>query len=178
MTLRELLTAVLDTGGLHRVAEFIQREYYSEYTCRQAICDRITDVILEIVSLDGNHILKQDNTLQLTTYDVIVDGDSTEQSVHVGLFEHSTKDKYSLDLIPWNQLIDLPVENKISTDLHETAAHIIWEITFWGITAREIDKQIDHMQHIRDEQEQADGEIIGQLIEWDDIQQEFTKNER
>lgn len=175
MTLRELLTVVLDTGGLHRVAEFIQREYYSEYTCRQAICDRITDVILEMVSLDGNHVLKQDNTIQLTTYDVIVDGGSTEQSIHVGLLEHSTEDKFSLDLIPWNQLIDLPVENKTPTDLHETVAHIIWEITFWGTTAHEIDKQIDHMQQIRDEQEQADGESIGRLVEWDDIQQEFTK---
>lgn len=178
MTLRELLTVVIDTGGLHRVAKIIQEKYYSEHTSDQAICDRITDVILELVSLEGDQTLKQDNSIRLTEYTTIVADGPDEQTIHVGLFEHSTESKFALDLIPWNQLIDLTVKNETPTDLHETVAHIVWEVTFWGTTAQEIDKQIELMQQSRDELEQADGELVGQLIEWDDIQQEFTKNER
>ena len=51
------------------------------------------------------------------------------------------KEVYALAFCPWSDLIDMPVS--CPQDVHRSVllSHILWEITFWGFTQIDIEKQ-------------------------------------
>ena len=48
---------------------------------------------------------------------------------------------YAIDFCPWGDLIDMPVICKEVIDRKDLLSHILWEITFWGFTEFDIEKQ-------------------------------------
>ena len=48
---------------------------------------------------------------------------------------------YSIDFVPWEDLIDLEIHNCAKMDDTTALAHILWEITFWGFSDSAINKE-------------------------------------
>ena len=70
--------------------------------------------------------------------------DDDDEFIDVHMMDKSG-DKWGVDFSDWNELIDIPIDDKISTELSEMLAHVLYEITWWGMTARSIDDQRDDM---------------------------------
>jgi len=48
---------------------------------------------------------------------------------------------YSFDFIEWRDIIDMEILKTVKISDIECLAHILWEITFWGFSEEEIEKQ-------------------------------------
>jgi hypothetical protein len=63
--------------------------------------------------------------------------------IDVFLCDEKKNETFALDFFPWSKLIDMNIKREASPELtnDEVLAHILWEITFWGYTESEIEKQ-------------------------------------
>lgn len=57
------------------------------------------------------------------------DGD---KFIDVCLLNKTNNETYSIDFLPWENLIDKEIETNLKLTPEKIAAHILWEITFWG----------------------------------------------
>ena len=162
MTLREYLTSVMDTGGLNRVGTCIHKLYYTEYDSDQHVCDNYTEVIQELLQLRADDTLSKDNEICVKTYEVVCPNLKTgyEECVHVGIREISTDSRYSIDLVPWEQLINMHVYLECDIDLIELVSRILYEITFWGWSSEDIHREIAKTKQTMLELEDGAGELI------------------
>lgn len=165
ITLRECLNMVFETGGIHNVTSKLYEKYYTKNDSKQAVCERYTGVMQDLLQLNisknnSDKIVVREYVMHTTTSS---DKYVQENTVHVGLRDESNAD-YSIDLVPWNEIIDLKVLNETDLDMHHVIACILWEITFWGFTHKEINKQIKKLKKSIDDIESGKTK----LIEWDD----------
>lgn len=61
--------------------------------------------------------------------------------VDVCLLDEVNDEIFSLDFLDWADLIDMNIINSIKISSPEYLAHILWEITFWGFSEEQIEKQ-------------------------------------
>ena len=73
----------------------------------------------------------------------IQDEDEQGDRVDVCLYDELNDSIFSIDFVPWNQLIELDIQDGINANKEELAAHILWELTFWGFTSQEVEKQAE-----------------------------------
>lgn len=139
MTLRELIHHVTSRGFFNKVCSHLQT-LNSEWRDRDLkdIIKKYKNVVDELTDLPGcdnadEHVL---------VINMNVDGDNEFIDVHM---RDKSGDKWGVDFSDWNELIDIPIDDKISTELSEMLAHVLYEITWWGMTARSIDDQRDDM---------------------------------
>ena len=67
---------------------------------------------------------------------------STEGSyIDVCFYDRTQDSFYSLDLFPWSELIDCPIDRATNLDDSAALAHILWEITFHGFSEEVLSKQ-------------------------------------
>tara|TARA_R100000008_G_scaffold85949_1_gene77271 strand:- start:181 stop:648 length:468 start_codon:yes stop_codon:yes gene_type:complete len=45
---------------------------------------------------------------------------------------------YGIDLTPWSEIIDAQIQEPFIFNINETAAHILYEITFYGFTEEKV----------------------------------------
>ena len=138
MTLRELLSHVMDRGHSLQVHGIISDIYYKGDNMKN-VCNTYTTVIRGLLNLDTGPVSKyitKDHVIQLKSY-----ADEGEEYVGVGLYDTTDDQAYACDFCSWRDLIDLCVEDKIGLSLENQLAHILWEITFWGYTEEEVERQ-------------------------------------
>lgn len=64
-----------------------------------------------------------------------------EQFIDVCLREVDSKEIFALDFTSWSELSSYKILIRDDLSTHEIAAHILWEMTFWGFSEEEIKKQ-------------------------------------
>ena len=137
MTLRDCLHAIFTTGGIHLVGNIIHSNYYTkESNDAQAVCNRYTQVMQELMELD-KHVDDVEIVIRETDSLTVLTDDDEKTTLYMVLRD-STTDLYAADLTPWRELIDLNIINETDKSMHEVIACILWEITFWGWTDQEV----------------------------------------
>lgn len=48
---------------------------------------------------------------------------------------------FSMDFLDWKCLLPLEIETRLELTDDEIAAHILWELTFWGFSAASVDEE-------------------------------------
>ena len=166
MTLREIVNAILNTGSVNKVIDILHDEYFSDDPIGW-VDFSYTNSIRELLELTPDDEFVDDHTI-----DVHVRTGEDGDEINVHLIENSTGESLGIDLIPWRQLVNVKIDdNRIvdKDDIYSLLAHILWEITFYGVTSDQVDKfRADIKQQIADIQS-GDAE----LIEWDDVKKSF-----
>ena len=78
------------------------------------------------------------NSFEILLQDIKAD---EEDIVDVCIKDLKTEEIFALDFIPWAELVDSEVNIREDMKNYEICAHILWEITFWGFTEKEIEAQ-------------------------------------
>jgi K+ transporter len=61
--------------------------------------------------------------------------------IDVCLLDEVEDELYSFDFVPWRDIIDLEILKTAKISTVECLAHILWEMTFWGFSEEQIEKQ-------------------------------------
>ena len=69
--------------------------------------------------------------------------DNEESRVDVALLDSGVDELFAMDFVSWDELINLPVYFGGAITETQCLAHILWEITFWGFTQEQINKQLN-----------------------------------
>ena len=180
MTLRELLHVVMDSGNLHKVCDIVYDKYYNqewsskEYD-KEDVRDSYAKVVQELLELpdckpaDGtfNDIYK----IRIRESIDDLDPEKIIKYIDVCLYLPKDNGTYAIDTMPWDKLIDMYLDDTISLPSREIAAHILWEITFYGFT----NKAIEEARHRLDELSRRIDSGEEKLIPWDDVKEELGK---
>lgn len=62
------------------------------------------------------------------------------------LLDEPKDELFALDFVEWKDIIDIEIYNSAKLTQTECLAHILWEITFWGFSEKEIQKQSKKIQ--------------------------------
>lgn len=68
-----------------------------------------------------------------------------ENELEASLLDTSNDEFFAMDFMPWNELINLPVYFSETITETRCLAVILWEITFWGFTQEQINKQLNSL---------------------------------
>jgi hypothetical protein len=120
MKFRELLKE----SGYKQVFNVIYKNYYRDKNHSQD----------DIISFD---ILYR-KAFEILLQDIKAD---EEDIIDVCIKDLKTEEIFALDFIPWAELVDSEVNIREDMKNYEICAHILWEITFWGFTEKEIEAQ-------------------------------------
>ena len=150
MTLRESIHHVLNRGAQAHIHATLYNVYYRE---REGTFPEVmatySDVMAEILELDG---VKTDDHIVLNT--VIDKCDKTHQDIEVVdvCYWDSVEDEtYAMDMIDWNDIVDMLIEDRIGLPIPDQVAHVLWEITFWGFTRDKIAEEEEKMKKAAEE---------------------------
>lgn len=132
MTLRELINHVTARGFFNKVGSHLQSmnpewKHHSieELTKKYR---RVVDEMADLPGCDDLHGHK-------IVVDQVVADEVDYIDVHM---EDEQTQRWSIDFVDWNELIDLKINDRISNEVSEMLAHILYEVTWWGRTRRSV----------------------------------------
>ena len=168
MTLRDLLRKT----SYHAIFNCLHKEYYYKDPD-----DEVTEVSLAYRRVI-NKLLSYDMS-PAPEYQILIrapEGESSEKTaffIDVCLQTSEDEETYAMDLVPWVELVDSEIHNEAKLNHDCAAAHILWEITFYGFTEDCVDKEKKEMQELIKRIESGEEK----LIPWEDIEEEIDKDE-
>lgn len=129
MTLRELL---------HKAS--FKSTFNSLYKVHYKHLDDETVLKLSIKYSDVFDFLKKINfngDLKFKIYitekeEITLDDEKPEKFVDVCIQDTEKDELYSIDFMPWSELIDLEILNCLDLNNYDLLANILWELTFYG----------------------------------------------
>jgi hypothetical protein len=116
----------------------IYKTYYKDkkYTQDEIVnCDILYQKAFDVIQ---NIESKQDKTFIIELQDAETDG---EEFIDVCLREVNSKEIFALDFTSWSEVCSYDVLARKDLLIDEMAAHILWEMTFWGFSEEQIEKQ-------------------------------------
>tara|TARA_R100000808_G_C2152137_1_gene161460 strand:- start:2797 stop:3246 length:450 start_codon:yes stop_codon:yes gene_type:complete len=139
MTLRDLLR----TSSFASLFNELHRHYYIDRSDDSLVdlCVSYRKAIGELIYLEGRS--SKDWELDVST--VSSSARDPESYVDVSLRTPSSGKIYGLDLVLWEEVIDLPVTFEDSMSPLVAVAHILWELTWYGFTSAQIKAQRDSL---------------------------------
>lgn len=135
MTLRELIDHVTTRGFFNKVGSHLQ-VMNSDWKDRDIteITKSYRNVVDEIADLPGGD--------DLTGHVIVVDQVSADDVSYIDVYMKDEQDqRWSIDFLDWNELVDLKIDDRISNEVSEMLAHILYEVTWWGRTRRSVTDQ-------------------------------------
>ena len=63
--------------------------------------------------------------------------------IDVALLDSRSDELFAMDFVDWGEIIDLPVYHGAQISEKQCLANILWEITFWGFSQCQINKQLN-----------------------------------
>lgn len=165
LTLRELVNVIMDTGCITKVTDAVYEMYYEDQdppTPKPIVGMMYTDTIAEILNIEPDDEF-------IDKYEIYITLEKTEDDsyINVGLLDKKENKPYSIDLQSWSKLVDLKITTTITVDIYCLLAHILWEITFYGMTDEDVMREAKDLEKLA---EDADNLIE---VEWDKIKQEL-----
>lgn len=90
---------------------------------------------------------KEINDSQIYLIEVSEDKDNFvfEDYVDVCLYDEEQDELFSIDFVPWENLIQKDIISKVNLTNEQIMAHILWEITFWGFSAEKVKEAGDNL---------------------------------
>lgn len=79
---------------------------------------------------------------------IVVESQVIDGEEFSDVFLEDGTDKWALDFVDWNDIIDLPVEDRVSVEVSEMLAHVVYDITWWGFTRESINQQARELENI------------------------------
>ena len=132
MTLRELINHVTSRGFFNKVGSQLQAMNSDwKHHSIEKLTEKYRRVVEEIADLPGGD--------DLHGHKIVIDQVSADGVSYIDVYmidEH--EQHWSIDFVDWNELVDLNIEDRISNELSEMLAHILYEVTWWGITRRSV----------------------------------------
>ena len=132
MTLRELI----NSNVYKNVFNFLYKIYYKDRDSSEV--EKFDVAYLDV----WNNLLKKDLNLK-KDYKILIrefpsdpEDDLSESFIDVCLQDR--KDTFAIDLVLWEDLIDVEVNKKAQICDAEALAHLLWEITFYGFSENSI----------------------------------------
>lgn len=131
MTLRELIHFIMDRGLATKTIGYIHETdpRWKEKPV-EGVFRSYTNVLRELIELDGG--------CELEGYMIIVESNSQDGEEFTDVYLCNGEDKWSTSFVDWNELIDLPVQDRISAEITDILAHVLYDITFYGFTRKSV----------------------------------------
>ena len=137
MTLR----SIINKNSYKKIFNFIYKIYYSEKNYANSDVVQYDISYLNVFNALRDLSVNDDKTLQFNIKEC---KDCCESKcIDVTLFEPSSNETFACDFCPWSELIDIDIVCGLPISEAEIAAHILWEITFWGFSEEKIREQSD-----------------------------------
>lgn len=139
MTLRELIHYVMDRGLINKTIGYIHQTdpRWRDKPVEQ-VFRRYTNSIREILELPGGE--------ELDGYSLIVEGNVQDDEEFTDVYLDNGEEKWSTSFVDWNELVDLPVVDKIKEEITGTLAHVLYDITFYGFTRKSVLDESDDLR--------------------------------
>tara|TARA_B100001093_G_scaffold519468_1_gene608623 strand:- start:1015 stop:1485 length:471 start_codon:yes stop_codon:yes gene_type:complete len=150
MTLRELINC----NAYKNVFNFLYKIYYKDKDSSEVEKFDVAylDVWNNLIKKKLN--LKKDYKILIKEFPANPEDEFSESFIDVCLEEKG--EIFSIDLVIWNDLIDVEVCKKADICDAEALAHILWEITFYGFS----EAQIENFRKSLDKLSKENGESI------------------
>ena len=141
MTFRELINHVMNRGNLSKCINYI-RSVDSDINDKHidTLFNRYTNTVRELIELPGSDTY----TGHTLCIESLIDDDHETSRMYMT----DGKDKWAIDFIDWNDLIDLPIKDAISTEVSEMLGRVLYEITWWGFTRSSVLQQGQELSNI------------------------------
>ena len=157
MTFRKTLQQVVEHGGLAKICTCLHTSYYQDDNKPfKQVMSNYKRVINELLGLQEN-ITNTNYSIYLSGGVDDSDPDDPFTFVDVCLYDEDKDAKFAIDLEDWQDIIDMNIHCAEGFDVHDTLAHILWEITFWGMSAASLSESKREL--IRTSQESVDEAI-------------------
>jgi hypothetical protein len=164
MTLRDLLRKT----SYHAIFNCIHKEYYYKDPD-----DEVIEVSLSYRRVI-NKLLSYDESPD-PEYQILIrapEGEASEKTasfIDVYLQTSEDGETYAMDLVSWVELVDSEIHNHAKLNNDCAAAHILWEITFYGFTEECVDKEKVEMDELIKRIDSGEEK----LIPWEEIEKEI-----
>jgi hypothetical protein len=122
------------------VASCLHACYYGPDTDYSDLLHQYLSVARELRCLPGDDKL-HDHQIVLTE---VQDLDQSYVDVHLKRLDQD----WSCSYVCWTQLIDLQVVDLVGLQTHEVLSHILWEITFHGLTNDKVNKSRETLENL------------------------------
>ena len=135
MTLRELIDHVTTRGFFNKVGSHLQmmNSDWKDHDITE-ITKSYRKVVDEIADLPGGD--------DLTGHVIVVDQVSADEISYIDVYMKDEQgQRWRIDFLDWNELVDLKIDDRISNEVSEMLAHILYEVTWWGRTRRSVTDQ-------------------------------------
>jgi hypothetical protein len=95
---------------------------------------------------------KQENN-DLSNYKLYIANipDSDLKDIDICLYDEENDELFALDFLNWYQLLDLEIYKTLKMKDFEILAHFLWEITFWGFSMEDVNKQAEITRNAENE---------------------------
>ena len=155
MTLRELI----NSNAYKNVFNFLYKIYYKDRDSNEVEKFDVAylDVWNNLIKKDIN--FKKDYKILIKEFPIDPEDELSERIIDVCLEEKG--ESFSIDLILWEDLIDVEVRKKADICDAEALAHILWEITFYGFREAQIENFRKSLDKLSKE--------IGESIDLEDL---------
>lgn len=165
MTLKEHLSVVLQTGSVFRVMSTLETVYYKAEMGQNIrdISSKYTESAQELLNMEGTGAL-ENHEIHLKR---IIEKD--EEYIDVQLIDKNTQTRYSISYVDWADLVDLPIVADQKMSLTDTAAHVLWELTFHGWTREQVLESKAELEQIADQAKNCKHKTIS----FEDFQKEL-----
>ena len=171
LTLRELADTVMNTGTVTKTLDVIHNVYYKDNeppTPNTIVSMMYTDTLRELLELEPD----DDYVDRYDIYVTLEEPSDDKPYINIGLLNFKTNEQMSIDLIPWNKLLNLKISSKVAVDIYSLLAHILWEITFYGMTEEDVIKEAKDLER---QAKDADNLIE---VEWDEVKNELIDKDK
>jgi len=89
--------------------------------------------------------------------------DDNEKFIDVCWYNEAEDKLYAIDFVDWEELIDSEIYKAVPMNDTTAAAHILWEITFYGFSASTVKEEAVKLQELTERIESGEEK----LIPWD-----------
>ena len=104
--------------------------------------DREADEIVSTYRRVADEIIDLPGTDALLGSSIVVDQVSADGVGYIDVYIKDTEGtRWGVDFIDWNDLVDLKIDDRISNEVSEMLAHVLYEVTWWGHTRKSVNDQ-------------------------------------
>ena len=132
MTLRDLLTST----SYKSIFNFLYKKFYQgKNHSKSEIIERdlaYSKVVNTLISLPPK---------PKANFKIYLASIGSNCDIDVCILDEIEDELFSLDFVPWGDIIDMEIFNTVKVSRPESLAYILWEITFWGFSEEQIEKQ-------------------------------------
>ncbi|MBL69543.1 MAG: hypothetical protein CMO74_14065 [Verrucomicrobiales bacterium] len=86
--------------------------------------------------------------------------DDNQKFIDVCWYNEVEDELYAIDLVEWEELIDSEIYKAVTMDNTTAAAHILWEITFFGFSASAVRKEGGKLRKLAERIESGEEKLI------------------